>query len=380
MKYLPLVWAGLWRKPTRTIFTLLSIMVAFILFGILSGIDAGFARALELARVDRLFTDSRFGVPLPISYAEQISKVPGVTVVAPRMFFFAYYQDQKNPAGVIAADERFFTVRPEIIIASEQLEALRRTRTGAVVGVTLANKHSWKVGDRIPLQSSTPKEDGSTVWTFDVVAIVDNADYPGQSNLIIANYEYLDEERVDAKGMINRFILRIDDPGRATQISRAIDGLFANSSSPTRTVSERSSAESGINRIGDINFFTDAVLGAVAFMLLFLTGNTMMQSVRERTPEFAVLKTLGFSDGRVLMLVFAESVVLCAVAAFAGLAVAKFAIPLVKDDIPGAGIVQMPWLALLTGLALALLVAFVSGLLPALRAKRLNIVDALAGR
>jgi putative ABC transport system permease protein len=180
--------------------------------------------------------------------------------------------------------------------------------------------------------------------------------------------------------MADRFILRIDDPNRATQISRAIDNLFANSSAPTRTVSERSSRESGVNWIGDIGFFTDAVLGAVAFMLLFLTGNTMMQSVRERTPEFAVLKTLGFSDTRVLALVFAESVLLCAVAAFAGLAIAKLVIPLVRDDIPGAGIVQMPWVALLTGLALALLVAFVSGLLPALRAKRLSIVDALAGR
>ena len=379
MKYLPLVWAGLWRKPARTVFTLLSIVVAFILFGILAGVDAGLARALELARLDRLFADARFGAPLPISYAEQIMKVPGVTVVAPRWFMSAYYQDPKNQTGVLAVDERFFAVRPEIAISKEQLDALRRTRTGAVVGVALADKHGWKLGDKIPLESSTLRDDGTRVWTFDVVALVDNVDQQG-AFWFIANYEYVDEQRLGNKGLINRFILRIDDPGRASQIARAIDDLFANSSSPTRTVSERSSAESSINWIGDINFFTKAVLGAVAFMLLFLTGNTMMQSVRERTPEFAVLKTLGFSDWRILVLVFAESVALCAAAALAGLAIAKLVIPLVRDDIPGASFVQMPWVAIVTGLAFALLVAFVSGLLPAMRAKRLSIIDALAGR
>ena len=380
MKYLPLVWAGLWRKPARTIFTLLSVMVAFILFGILSGIDAGFATLLERSRMDRLFTDPRFGAPLPISYAEQIARIPGVTVVAPRWALGGYYQEQTNGMGVLGTDERFFAARPELSVTKEQLETLRRTRTGAIVGVATANKYGWKIGDRIPLQSSMPKQDGSRVWTFDIIALMDDEDNPGQEARTIVNYTYLDEERVALKGTADRFILRIDDPARATQISRAIDNLFTNSAAPTRTISERSSRESGVNWIGDINFFTDAVLGAVAFMLLFLTGNTMMQSVRERTPEFAVMKTLGFSDSRVLMLVFAESVLLCSFAALAGLAIAKLVIPLVRDDIPGAGIVQMPWIALLTGLAFALLVAFVSGLLPALRAKRLNIVDALAGR
>jgi putative ABC transport system permease protein len=380
MKYLPLVWAGLWRKPARTMFTILSVMVAFILFGILAGIDAGFDNLLARSRMDRLFTDPRFGAPMPISYAEQIAKIPGVTVVAPRWALGGYYQEPTNNIAVLGTDERFFAARTEITVTKEEMETLRRTRTGAIVGVATARKYGWKVGDKIPMQSSMPKQDGSRVWTFDVIAIMESADAPGLEPRIVVNYDYLDEERVALKGVADRFILRIDDPNRATQISRAIDNLFANSSAPTRTISERSSRESGVNWIGDISFFTDAVLGAVAFMLLFLTGNTMMQSVRERTPEFAVLKTLGFSDSRVLTLVFAESVALCAVAALAGLAIAKLAIPLVRDVIPGAGIVQMPWIAIVTGLALALAVAFVSGLLPAMRAKRLSIIDALAGR
>jgi putative ABC transport system permease protein len=209
---------------------------------------------------------------------------------------------------------------------------------------------------------------------------MEDADNPGREPRIVVNYDYLDEEQLAPKGMTDRFILRIDDPARVTQISRAIDNLFTNSPAPTRTFSERSSRESGVSWIGDIGFFTDAVLGAVGFMLLFLTGNTMMQSVRERTPEFAVLKSLGFSDFRVALLVMVESVLLCGLAALAGLAIAKLVIPLVQDDIPGAQIVQMPWMALLTGVALAGLVAFVSALVPALRARRLSIVDSLAGR
>jgi putative ABC transport system permease protein len=249
-----------------------------------------------------------------------------------------------------------------------------------VVGVALANKYSWKVGDKIPLQTNIPKRDGSRVWTFDVVAIMEDVDLPGQEGRFLANYEYMDEERVVLNGAADRFIVRISDPARATQISRAIDALFATSGSPTRTTSERSQRESGAQWIGDVNFFTKAVLGAVSFMLLFLTGNTMMQSVRERVPEFAVLKTLGFSDTRIMLLVLAESVLLCTIAALAGLLIAKGLIPEIKDSIEGAGILDMPWDALLTGFGLALLVAVTSGFIPALRAKRLNIVDALAGR
>jgi putative ABC transport system permease protein len=380
MRYLPLIWAGLWRKPVRTIFTLLSIIVAFILFGILSGVDAGFAHELEVSRLDRLFTDPRFGVPMPIAYAERIAKIPEVTVVASRWGLGGYYQDPKNRMGVIGTDERFFAARPELAITKAQIDKFLRMRTGAVAGVFLANKYGWKVGDKIPLQSNIAMKDGSRAWTFDIVAIVDDVDHPGQSGYFLANYNYLDEERPSNKGTADRFLVRIKDPAHATQVSHAIDALFANSAAPTRTTSEKSQREAGAQSIGDVNFFTHAVVGAVSFMLLFLTGNTMMQSVRERTPEFAVLKTLGFSDLTVLILVLAESVLLCALAALAGLMIAKIAIPMVKNIVPGGGMVQMPWAALLTGFGLALFVAFVSSLIPALHVKRMSIVDTLAGR
>ncbi|HWW20475.1 MAG TPA: FtsX-like permease family protein [Steroidobacteraceae bacterium] len=381
MKYLPLVWNGLWRRRAQTLFTLASIAVAFILFGILAGIDAGFAHTLAASRMDRLFTDPRFGAPMPMSYGEQIARVPGVSVVAPRSLLFGYFQDPKNTLGVLCSDRRFFALRPEISISAPQIELLRQMRTGAAVSVELASKFGWKVGDKVPLQTNTAQADGSRVWTFDIVAIVDDLNYPGQGGWFIANYQYLDEGRVDGKSTIDRFLVRISDPRRGAQIGREIDQRFANSAAPTRTNSERSQAQSGLQFIGDVNFLTDAVLGAVFFMLLFLSGNTLLQSVRERTAEFAMLKALGFSNVAVLSLVIAESVLLCLLAATAGLVMSELLIPIAHDALANfVVLLQMPWRAMLRGFALALIVALLGSLLPAWRVMQLNVVNALVRR
>jgi len=229
------------------------------------------------------------------------------------------------------------------------------------------------------LISNTINKAGNHVWTFDIVGVIDDTDRPGKARYFISNYDYVDQDRVSQKGTVDRILVRIRDPNRATQISRAIDQMFANSGAPTRTGSEKSERQSDIRSIGDIGFFTRAVVAAVLFMLLFLTGNTMMQSTRERIPEFAVLKTLGYSDGGVLALVLAESVILCLLAAGAGLILAKFGIPHIGDVSPDLGqLLLMPWSALLTGLGFALTVAVIAGLIPAWRAKRLSIVDALS--
>jgi putative ABC transport system permease protein len=379
VKYLPLLWAGLWRKPTRTMLTLLSIAVAFVLFGVLSGIDAGFAHALAASRLDRLFTDSRFGAPMQISYAERIARVPGVALVAPRRGLGGYYQNPQNQMGVICVDERFFSLRPEITTTKEQLAALRKTRTGALIDVYLKNKYGWKVGDKIPLQTTTPQVGGNQTWTFDVVGIVDDANYPGQAGWFLANYEYLDEASAGGKGTIDRFLVRIKDPDRAAQIGRQIDKLFANSAAPTRTSSEKSRSQAGLQFIGDVQFFTHAIVGAVFFMLLFVTGNTMLQSVRERVPEIGVLKTLGFTGNAVLCLVMAEAVLLCLVAAALGLVLAKAAIPIARPIIEDyVLILQTGWADTSRGFGLALIVAVVSSLYPAWRVRRLSIVDALS--
>jgi len=382
MKYIPLVFAGLWRKPTRTVFTFLSVMVAFILFGILASIESGFAHQIAIARLDRLFVDARFGGNMPIAYQNKIAVLPGVTVVEPTIGLGGYWKDRTNGFGVTMADERYVQARPEYHLTTAQMREIDRSRTGIVISRKLSERYGWKVGDRIPMTSTTRQVDGSTTWMFDVKFITDNYDFPDVAMFALGSYKYFDEARAADKGTVGRFLVRIADPNRAAAVGRAIDNLFANSPQPTRTMSEKANAEAGTASIGNITFFTRSIISAVLFMLLFLTGNTMMQSVRERIPEFAVLKTIGFSDTGVLSLVLAEAVTLCVLAGVAGLTLMKFVVPPLVKGLPGNAdaLLRMPWSAAVAGLGFALLTACIAGFFPALRVKRLNVVDALAGR
>jgi len=381
MKYLPLVWAGLWRKRTRTLFTLLSIMIAFLLFGMLQGTNAAFSRGVADANVNRLVTVSRisFTESLPYGDLAQIEALPGIDRVAFASWFGAYYQDPKQFVFSFPVDaERYFNLFPEFKLPKEQMDAWLHTRTGAVIGVELAKKYGWKIGDRVPLHSTIwTKPDGTSDWNFDIVGIYDDPDDKSQANAFFFNHSYFDEGRSFSKGTVGWYIERIKDPTTAATSSAAIDHLFLNSPDETKTQTEKEFNRSFLKQLGDINFIVTSILGAVFFTLLFLTGNTMMQSLRERVPELAVLKTLGFTDGGVLALVLAECLLLCVISALIGLGIAALLFPLMKDVI---GVVNLPVSVIGLGIGVAVLLALVTGLPPAWRAMRLNIVDALAGR
>lgn len=382
LKYLPLVLAGLWRKPVRTILTFLSIVVAFILFGIMASIESGFARQVDAARLDRLYVDARYGGPMPMAYMSRIQAVPGVRAVIPTSGIGGYWKEQRNGAGINATTEDYVVARPEYTIDRTLLQRMEKSRTGIIVSKAIARRYNWKVGDRIPITSQTAQQNGSKIWNFDIIAIADNRDMPDTAQFILGSYKYVDEARTTDRGTANRFLVRIPDEKQAVAVGRAIDRLFENSPKPTRTFSEKSSAQAGTSNLGSISFFTRGLIGAVLFMLLFLTGNTMMQSMRERTSEFAVLKTIGFSDRGVLALVFSEAIVLCSLAAVLGLGFVKLVVPMISSGLPGntADLLRMPWSAAATGMLFALLTAFISGFFPAVRVSRMKLVDALAGR
>jgi putative ABC transport system permease protein len=381
MKFIPLIWAGLWRKPLRTIFTLLSIVIAFLLFGMLQGVNAAFSLALERSHLDRLYVMSRISLTeqLPSAYAMQIEGVPGVTGVALSNWFGAWFQDPKNFVAAFAIDPaRFFPLYPELTLPPEALDAMLHTRTGALIGRALAEKFGWKIGDRIPLHSTIwVKQDGNSDWSFDIVGILDYPDDPDRAAGFYLNYSYFDEARTEDRGSVGWFVARVADPAQSAPVAEAIDRLFANSPDETKTQNEKEFQQSFMKQIGDIGFITNSIVGAVFFTLLFLTGNTIMQSVRERIPELAVLKTLGFSDTGVLALILAESLLLCLTGACLGLAGAHALFPVLKAYI---GRSRLSPIVLLWGLCAALLLAVIAGLPPAWRAKRLAIVDALAGR
>lgn len=381
MKYFGLIWAGLWRKRTRTIFTMLSIVVAFLLFGLLQGINQGFNTVVQNLNVDRLYVTAKTNMTdgLPISYLSRIRSVPGVRAVSHWTYFGGYYQNAKNQVPAFATDaEPLFAVYKEIKVKPEYIEAMKKTRTGVLVGQQLAEKHQWKIGDRIPIGTSiwTTKA-GSNTWYFDVVGIFDASAFGSGFPAFYLNQAYFDEASAFGNGSVHYYIVGITDPTQATQISNQIDALFANSTNETRTQTESALAQMQLKQLGDINFIVNAIVGAVLFTLLFLTANTMMQSVRERTSELAVLKTLGFSDGKVLALVLVEALMLCLFAAAVGLALASMVFPALR---PIFGDFKMPMIVVAMGAGMALVLALVSGLPPAWRAKRLNIVDALAGR
>ena len=380
-KYFSLVWAGLARKKLRSALTLLSIVIAFLLFGLLQGVDSAFSRGVEGAHLDRLVVQGKVSMTdqLPLADRTQIASVPGVTSVTYASWFGGYYQDPKNSIFSFPVEaSTYFELFPEIVLPNDQLQALVKTRTGAIIGRKLAEKYGWKVGDAIPVKSTIwTKQDGTSDWSFQVVGIFEVPGDSGQEQRLFFNNDYFDEARSLDKGMVGWYSVQIDDPAHAAAISSAIDLLFANSDHETKTVTEKEFQQSFLKQMGDINFIVSSIIGAVFFALLFLTGNTMMQSVRERIPEFAILKTLGYSDHTVLSLVVAEGLVLALTAAALGLAGSAAAFPLLQDVV---GVPHLPPAVIGLGLFYAVLLALVTALLPGLRVARLNIVNALGGR
>jgi len=381
MKFFPLIWASLWRKKARTIFTLLSITIAFLLFGLLQGINAWMSAFGTGSNANRLYVVSRVSElqPLPSAYLRQVLAVPGVRKSTYIAGFTGFYQEKSNALVAFATDVKtIFNLYPEWQIAPEQLVAMSRTRAGAIVAAPLMRKFGWKIGDRIPLRTSVVKQDGSADWDFEIVGIYDVPSAPVEANRILINYAYFDEARLRERGTAWAFVVAVEDPARSAQICAAVDALFVNSAYETVTQDEKAYVQGQLRQIGDVSLMANAIVAAVLFTLLFLTGNTMMQSVRERTPELAILKTVGFSDRSVTVLVLIESILLCVLAASLGLAAAAGVFPVVAAL--GFGGSALPLKVVAAGLAMAVVLALASGLPPAWRAQRLLIVEALAGR
>lgn len=386
MKYLHLIWASLFRKKTRTTLTLLSIIVAFLLFGLLNALIIALGRGVELAGADRLITQGKYSLTevLPIGYYPQIKQLPGVDAVTHAQWFGGEYQDGRSFFAQFAVDpESYLEMYPEFLVPPEQQQKFFGTRTGALVGESLAKRYGWKIGDKVPIKSSIwTLADGSNVWTFDIVGIFKGKDENARSQeaTMLFHWDYFDEARRYAKGTSGIYIVRVNDPDQATLVATEIDKRFANSQNETKTGSEKAFNQNFIKQMGDIGFIVQCILVAVFFTILLVTGNTMAQSVRERIPEIAILKTLGFSDGKALALVFADAMLLCLLGGVLGLCLVTLLVPgmakAMENFLPGLGINAGTWGY---GLLIALGLGVVTGILPALKARRLKIVDALSG-
>ncbi len=382
MKFWPLLWGSLKRKRFRTVFTLLSILIAFVLYGYLAAINVAFRLGVELRGADRLLLQhktSLFASLLPESYGPRIAQVPGVIAVAHATMFGTNYQNPRNIFPQLAVPpEAYLQAAPEFILPEAQKRAWFKNRIGAIAGRTIANKYGWKIGDRIPLPAKLwRKADGSSTWEFELMGIYDGAHEAADTNQFVFHYDYFDETRAVGKGMVGWYVIRINDPAHAADIGRRIDAEFANSSYETKTAPEKVFLRSITNQIGNIGAILGGILAAVFFTILLVTGNTMMQSVRERIAELAVLKTVGFSNRLVLALVLAESLALAVLGGGLGLLAAWLAI---REYNPTGGFLVIfffPPKDILIGVAYVVALGLTAGLLPAVQAMKLRVVDAL---
>lgn len=385
MKYLHLVWAALFRSKTRTLLTLLSVVAAFLLFGMLDSVRVAFNSGGSVAGANRMVTMSRLSITqmLPYSLDAQIRALPGVKRAAYAAWFGGIYRDPKNFFANFSVSPDYLDLYPEFKLPPAQKQAWLADRRGAIVGESLATRFGWKIGDTIPLQATIFPTKGSNDWPFTLrgIYVVEDQKMKGQENVMFFHWTYFDEANDYVKGRVGWWIVEPASADAADRVARAVDTLSENSDHETRTQSEAAFNQSFAKQFADIGLIVVAIMGAVFFTLLLLTGNTMAQAVRERIPELAVLKTIGFSNRSVLWLVLGESVLLVVLGGAIGLGFAALLVPVVSAG--SGGMIQLPGLLPQTwamGLGLAALIGVVVGLLPALRGMRLNIVDALAGR
>jgi putative ABC transport system permease protein len=384
MKFLPIVWRNLLRRKVRLIFTVLSVLIAFLLFGILMAIRAAFSMGVDVAGADRLMVIHRVSIiqPLPQSYGPKIRATPGVTDLTHANWFGGYYQDPNNFIANMAVDpESWLRMYPEFELPEEQKKAWLANRGGAIVGVDTATKFNWKIGDRVPLISPIYRKPDGSPWDFVIEGIYDSKQRGVDKTQFFFHYDYMNETlrgaNVGFSDIIGWYVFRVADPSTADQLAKRVDAMFENSSAETKTATEKVFASDWAKQVGDIGAIMVAITAVVMGFILFVAGNSMAQSVRERINELGVLKTLGFSDGRVLALVLVESCAMAIVGGGLGLLLAWL---IIAQGDPTGGflpIFHFPPRDLVFGVTLVFLLGVGTGLIPAMQARRLKIVDAL---
>jgi len=381
MKFAGLVWANLKRKKIRTLLTLLSILVAFVLFGYLSAITRALAQGVDVAGADRLVVRHKVSIIqfLPENYESQIEQIPGVAEAVHATWFGGIYQKPSNffPQLPVKPQE-YLSMYPEFLLSPEEKARWLETRTGAVVGRATADRFGWKVGDRVPIQATIwTHDDGQKTWDFDIVGIYDGAERGTDTTVFLFRWDFFDEARDWGEGQVGWYIVRVKDPSEAAAVAKRIDDQFANSPAETKAETEGAFVQGFAEQVGNIGAIMVAILAAVFFTILLVAGNTMAYAVRERTGELAVLKAVGFTDGQVLGLVLAEALALSSLGGLLGLGLGWFLISLGDPTNGALPIFYFPARDIVLGAVLVIALGVAAGIFPALQAGRLRIADAL---
>ncbi|HVS32359.1 MAG TPA: FtsX-like permease family protein [Thermoanaerobaculia bacterium] len=381
MKFLPLLLSSFTRHKVRTVLTVLSIVVAFLLFGYLSAIRLAFAFGAEIPGADRLIVRHHVTLMriIPLAYERSIEQIEGVAAATHSSFFVGVYKEPRNLFPQFAVDPaEFLDMNPDFILPEDQKQAWMATRTGAIVGRGTAERFGFRIGDKIQLFTPVWEgRSGGNNWEFDLVGIYDGANKETDVSNFFFRYDYFDENRLSGKGRVSVFMVRVDRPENAAAVASRIDRMFENSPEPTKTESEAALLRGIAAQLGNIGAIVTAILTVVFFTMLLITANTMAESVRERLRELGVMKAIGFSDRLVLSLVLAESCLIAAVGGAIGIALAWIAVSahhLLRGFLPSF---ILPAQAIATGAALIVALGIASGALPAIQAMRLDIAETL---
>ena len=380
MKFLPLIWRNLLRRKTRTTLTFLSIVVSFLLFGVLMILRVAFTMGVEVAGADRLMMTNKMAIiqPIPISYLDKIKTTPGVALVSYSSWFGGIYQDPSTNVFQFAVEPvSYMEMYKEFKLPPEQMKAWLSDRQGCVVGKDLAARFNWKIGDKIPIKATFNRpKDGSGAWTFNIVGIYDGEQGVDKTQFLF-RHDYLTENRQGGEGLTGWYLIKVSDPQRSAEIAKALDAQFENSSTETKTATEKAMAQGFANQVGNIGYMVTSIAAVVLFTILLIAASQMSLAVRERTNEIGAMKAMGFSDPLVLGLVLGESMTLSVVAGAVGIGLA-YLFSLGGDPTRGLlPIFMFKPSDIAIGLGLAVVLGLIAGSMPAAGAMRLRIVEAL---
>lgn len=386
MKYAFLIFSALRERLGRTVLILLSTAVAFLLLGVMETVSYALSHPTPAFGSDILVVTNKtsLATPLPYAYLNTIASMPEVSLVSTEDTIGGYYREPNQPvfAEVMDTAPYFAMNRDHLSISDDQLKAMEQTRTGAIIGPTIAAKFGWKVGDQVTLHTNGNyiQQNGSVDWTFNIIGIakINNADDLAEyGNRFLVQYAYIDAARAFNKSRVGMFAVKPSGSVPTDTLTNLIDSHFANSAFETKTLPLRDFFLMLLKQLGDIGLIINAITAAVLATLAFMTANAMMHTFHERTPNFAVLKAIGFSDRMVALLIVVESLVICGIGAAAGITGAFLLLPMLRQVIHR---VDLSLAALLPGVAIALILSIAVALVPALRAQRLQIVDALISK
>lgn len=385
MTLIELVRKNLFRKKLRTILTVVAIFIAFAIFGVLATFQNAMNAGVDTAGADRLMVTNKinFTLQMPIAYVQRTRSVEGIKLVSHADWFGGYFRDPRIFFAAIAVDPpTYLQIYPEYLLPPEHRQAFLSNRTTLVAGKAVADQFGWKVGDRIPLKSNIfQQKDGSDTWDFTLVGIIKGESTRIDTNFVIFHYDYFKDTRSFGGDTIGWMIIQTQSPKDNTRVMKEVDSLFANSPFETETQTEQAFAKAFIEQAGDLGFIITAVVGAAFATILLIVGNTMMLTVRERTNEIAVMKTIGFTSERIFALVIGESLLLAVIGGALGVFVA-WLLSFALQNATGGTFGPMtftPGIAMWSVVLMGLL-GLLTGLIPAVRAMRINIVSALGGK